>query len=871
MSPQPKRRRWRLRWLVLGLYLLLLAASHAVRLFDDPRAEPGPGEETVTVSAVQGENLGGEDVRLVYRRMGPPTQAAPGVPVLLLHGSPGSLDDFRTVQPALASSYETLALDLPGFGSSTLDVPDYSIRAHAVYALQLLDELGVEKVHAVGFSMGGGVALEMARRSPERVASLSLVAAIGVQELELLGDYRLNHAVHGVQLAALWLLREGFPHFGALDGAFFGVPYARNFYDTDQRPLRQVLQEWQGPMLIVHGEYDPLVPAAAAREHARLVPQAELDLTETDHFFVFGNQGGLSGKLERFFRRVDSGEALRRAEASPERLAAAEEPFDPTSAPPFEGFTLALVIFCLAAATFVTEDFTCIAAGLLVAAGRLDLLPAVLACLAGIYVGDLGLYAAGRFLGRPALTRRPISWLVRPEDVERSSRWFDKRGPAIILATRFLPGTRLPTYFAAGLFGTRFWTFSFYFLLAAAVWTPLIVGGAAWLGTEAREVLESFESYAWVGVLAVVLLVLFVTKVLLPATTHRGRRLLRGRLRRWRRWEYWPPWIFYPPVLLWVLWLGIRHRSLTLFTAANPAMPAGGFIGESKIRILGGLAGAGDTVARWTALLPGPLEERLEQARGFMEEEGLGFPIVVKPDAGQRGTDVTVARSPGALQEKLAKDSRPLVLQEYVPGRELGVFYVRLPGEEKGSIFSTTEKRLPEVVGDGRRTLEELILADPKLLAMAPHYLRVQAAALDEIPAAGEGRRLVELGTHCRGAVFLDGRPWQTPELEEAVDRLSRAYEGFYFGRYDLRAPTLEELAQGRFKVLELNGVTSEATHIYDPANSLLEAYRVLLRQWSLAFEIGRRVVERGEGKPATLGELARAVVSYRGSLARKR
>ena len=110
---------------------------------------------------------------------------------------------------------------------------------------------------------------------------------------------------------------------------------------------------------------------------------------------------------------------------------------------------------------------------------------------------------------------------------------------------------------------------------------------------------------------------------------------------------------------------------------------------------------------------------------------------------------------------------------------------------------------------------------------------------VDEVPAAGERVQLVEIGSHCRGAVFLDGTSLNTPALEEAIDRISHSHPGFFIGRYDIRTPSLPAFRNGTFKVIELNGVSAEATHIYDPAISLFEAYRVMFRQWSLAFEIG--------------------------------
>jgi hypothetical protein len=118
---------------------------------------------------------------------------------------------------------------------------------------------------------------------------------------------------------------------------------------------------------------------------------------------------------------------------------------------------------------------------------------------------------------------------------------------------------------------------------------------------------------------------------------------------------------------------------------------------------------------------------------------------------------------------------------------------------------------------------------------------------LHRIPARGEKIKLVEVGTHCRGAMFFNGESIRTPALEEKIDEISKSFNGFYFGRYDIRTPSIESIKQGRdFKVVELNGVTSEATHIYDPKNSLRNGYRVLLKQWRMAFEIGALNRRRG-------------------------
>jgi pimeloyl-ACP methyl ester carboxylesterase/membrane protein DedA with SNARE-associated domain len=804
-------------------------------------------------------------VRISYLDSAPDDDADVPV-VLLLHGTPGRKEHLEGLATSLAPRHRVIVPDLPGFGTSTRKVPDYSMDAHAEYLIDLLDRLGVERTHVVGFSFGGGVALELWDRDPARVASLTLLSATGVQELELLGSYRLNRVLHGLQLAAVWLVLEGFPHMGALDDGLFDMGYARNLLDSDQRPLRQILERLDPPVLILHGRDDPLVPEAAAREHHRIAPHSELVMLPASHFLAFTQPGEIAQRIAEFVERADNGSAVTRDRAAPERLAAAELPFDFESVPPASGLSLLIFMGLIAGATLVSEDLACIAVGLMVARGTIGFLPGTAACFVGIFVGDLLLYFAGRYIGRPVVARAPFQWFLRPAQLEASSRWFEQRGPVVIAISRFVPGTRLPTYIAAGVLRTSFPRFLVWFLLASAVWTPLLVALAAMVGAPSLELFETYGTHAGLALIATAIVVLLGMHLVERAMTHRGRRLLVSRWRRLRHWEFWPPWLFYPPVVAYIVYLGIRFRSPTLFTAANPAMPAGGFVGESKNDILEALAGGGAPVARFLKIPRSwDRERRVREAERFMSEAGLELPVVIKPDVGQRGEGVVVARDTNVLGRALRDVACDVLIQEHVSGPELGVFYYRYPGRDHGRIFSITDKRLPVVVGDGRRTLERLILDDDRAVCMAHTHFAARADRLEDVPDDGEQVRLVELGTHCRGAVFLDGSALGSPGLEDAIDEISRAYPGFYFGRYDIRGPGLGAAEGGtEFRIIELNGVTSESTDIYDPRNRLLDAYRKLFRQWRLAFEIGR--LNRAQGvRPVSMRVLARMLARHLG------
>ncbi len=847
----------RVLWPAVLIYTALLLASHTVRWAAGPGLpETDPELRTVGLGQVQ----------LAFHDL-PGFGTAGRFPVLLIHGSPGRAADFRSMADAMRGQRRILIPDLPGFGRSTRSIPDYSIRSHADYLLQLLEKEHIQQVHVVGFSMGGGVALNLYDLAPDRIASITLLSAIGVQELELFGSYRLNRMVHGAQLTFMKLVLEGLPHFGLLDGGILDIPYARNFYDSDQRPLRRILTELQPPMLIIHGREDILVPFAVAEEHHRIVPHSVLHATPKSHFMVFSQGPMLAAAIGRFLGEVEAGRMPRRNDADPARIAQAQQPPDSTASPPAAGIGLLVLMLLIAVATLVSEDLTCIVTGLMVAQGRIDFLPGALACFIGIFIGDVILFLAGRWIGRAAIHRAPLRWLLSPERVEQGSIWFRRRGPVVIALSRFTPGTRLPTYFAAGMFRTGFLKFCLYFILAAGAWTPILVALAMFTGSDAVAWLGLAETYGLPVLIALAISLFIIIRMLVPLLTWRGRKRMKGRLTRMRYWEFWPPWVFYLPIVLHIIWLGIKHRCPTLFTAANPGIPSGGFIAESKSDILDSLKGAGDVIARHTRI---PVAAGLQKAQQFMTREQLDFPVVLKPDIGQRGSGVKIIHSTEQLESGLSSLREPMILQEYAPGPEFGVFWYRLPGEPQGKIFSITEKVIPEVTGDGKRTLEKLILDDERAVAMAGFYLEAHPDASDRVPNDGEKVALAELGTHCRGAMFLDGMWVNGEKLEAAVEGISSSFEGFWFGRYDIRATTADDLTHGRnFKIIELNGVTSEATHIYDRKTSLFQAWKVLGRQWDIAFEIGKRNREAGS-EPTGIGELFRLSQRYRTKAARR-
>ncbi|MBE7210385.1 MAG: D-alanine--D-alanine ligase [Gluconacetobacter diazotrophicus] len=313
--------------------------------------------------------------------------------------------------------------------------------------------------------------------------------------------------------------------------------------------------------------------------------------------------------------------------------------------------------------------------------------------------------------------------------------------------------------------------------------------------------------------------------------------------------EFWPGWLFYiPTVTAWLL-MGARYRGFSLPTAANPHVEAGGLCGERKASILdqaGPLARA--AIAPYCTMTTGADDLALALRR--IAEAGLALPLVVKPNIGCNGNGVRLVRDEAALAAALAAFSRgvELVIQRLVEDEhEAGLFYVRMPDEPRGRLTSLTLKRAPFVTGDGVSTLKELVMADPRYGSVPDIYLPRLHDRLDEVLPPGERFRLVFAGNHCKGSVFENGTALVTPALEARVDAILRDLPDFHFGRVDVKFDSLARLRDGDgFTVIEINGVGSEATHIWDPSTTLRDAYLDQFRHYRDAFLIGRAMRKKG-------------------------
>jgi membrane protein DedA with SNARE-associated domain len=501
----------------------------------------------------------------------------------------------------------------------------------------------------------------------------------------------------------------------------------------------------------------------------------------------------------------------------------------------------------------ISEDGAIVTAAILSASSALDVRIAFLSAFAGLWVGDLGIYALAR-QAAPAIRQHRWfkDWFVKSAvEIRQDGQPAAHFGLAL---SRFVPGTRLPAYIAAGLSRMPIRIFALTTAISALAWILLIFA--------VIRVMPSLSVTAsrQLTVLSLSGLAVFALLKVWQRRNQQIRQAISVFVQRMTRWEFWPAWLFYSPVAMSCAFLGIRYRGFSLPTIANLNQKNGGIVGESKIGILRTLM---ESSPEFTAdaylIAPGAASERMTEIRRICRRKEIPFPFVLKPDMAQRGAGFRKIQSFDEAEQYLELVSAPVLLQRYIADpREAGIFYYRLPDEREGRIFGITRKRFPVVQGDGVRTLRDLIHADPRARLLARVYLARFGAEANRVPDVGEHVRLVEAGNHCQGAIFEDGSDLHTEELRNRVDEISRKLPGFYIGRYDVRYTDDDELRSGSdFKIIELNGAASEATNIYDASNSLLSAYRTLYHQWKLVYRIGAANRDRGNRPTSVLAVLS--------------
>ncbi|TAF68018.1 MAG: D-alanine--D-alanine ligase [Cytophagales bacterium] len=312
---------------------------------------------------------------------------------------------------------------------------------------------------------------------------------------------------------------------------------------------------------------------------------------------------------------------------------------------------------------------------------------------------------------------------------------------------------------------------------------------------------------------------------------------------KWLKWEFWPYWFFYLPIYFYWIWLSIKAKSLTFFTLANPSMFLGGFVGYSKYESIKQIPKHYQPKTIFFQQSP----ESAAVVLKAMEEAQIQFPIILKPDKGERGFNVEKIDDESALTHYFRNQPQEIILQEYINlPTEFGIMYHKIPNQTKANIHSIVQKEFLVVKGNGKDDLKHLIENEPRCLLHQQTLLKKYQDALAEIIPNNEYKILVEIGNHSRGTTFLNANHLINEQLVHIFEQIVKDIPEFYFGRFDIRAENYQQLLEGNFKIIEINGVNSEPAHIYDPHYRLLNAYKDLLYHWHIIYLISQQNHQRG-------------------------
>lgn len=300
-------------------------------------------------------------------------------------------------------------------------------------------------------------------------------------------------------------------------------------------------------------------------------------------------------------------------------------------------------------------------------------------------------------------------------------------------------------------------------------------------------------------------------------------------------WEYWPQALIYTPMAPVYMYYAAKTGTPFFNVATNPDMENGGYLMESKFTIHKQLPPqlVPETLFIYITTHFDAVKQRLLQSR-------ISYPFFCKPDIGGKGRGVEKIENAEQLRAYHYNSPVHYLIQAAIPYKnEIGVFYCRLPNKAEGFITGIVGKAPMEVKGDGKITVRQLIESVPRYYYQRHFLFSKYASQLDRVPAAGEIFLLSEIGNHARGSKFTDLSSFNNGRLEILIDRISKSYNTFYFGRYDIKFNSWEELYEGKnFMIVELNGSGSEPTHIYDPKKNIWQAWKIILQHWKLMYKI---------------------------------
>ena len=303
--------------------------------------------------------------------------------------------------------------------------------------------------------------------------------------------------------------------------------------------------------------------------------------------------------------------------------------------------------------------------------------------------------------------------------------------------------------------------------------------------------------------------------------------------------EHRPVHALYVPVYAYRFWNSIRSWSMMYLYDANPGMPPVRFLQFSKWHILKQID---SQYVPKTFVIKAHQALNEKKLTDFIKQQ-CSYPVITKPDIGERWSDVQVIYNQEDLLEQIySHPTEDFLVQEFIDEPlEMWIMYYRYPEKNTGVISGITLKEFFTVTGNGKDDLLQLIIDHPRGEYYRELFEEAHKDILNIILPKGEMKQLNQIGNHCKGTKFLDGSYLINEQLTILFDTIAKSIKWFYYGRFDIKVSSIEDLYAGKnIKILEVNGIQSEPAHIYDPNTSLLDGYKELFKHWKVMYQISK-------------------------------
>ncbi|MBX2889108.1 MAG: hypothetical protein KF829_10720 [Ferruginibacter sp.] len=311
-------------------------------------------------------------------------------------------------------------------------------------------------------------------------------------------------------------------------------------------------------------------------------------------------------------------------------------------------------------------------------------------------------------------------------------------------------------------------------------------------------------------------------------------------------WESWNSFIKYIPLIPVWCWYCIRSGNFWFFTAANPTLTFGGMEGETKEEM-------------YNHLPEGtfPKSVFIEHEFGFdevmrrIEKAGITFPLVVKPNVGMMGYMFRKVQNWEELEKYHHAINTKYVVQHLVDfPLEVGLFYYRMPDSNHGTISGLLTKTPPYIIGDGVNNIEQLLDKHEGVRFKRDELKRKHSSYLAAILPFGERFFLSDASNRTQGGDLKSIHSEIDERLVAVMDKISIFSNSFFYGRYDIKCKSIEDLKEGKnFYILEFNGSGSGVQQIFGNGYSLFKAVSIIAHHWKMMYRISNFNLKRGIGK----------------------